>query len=69
MSQHQPVWKGHEPFYLNATPSPRTAKSPDDQLVFIGLDDRGVELEVIAVQMPEYLLILPLMPYQYRSIR
>ncbi len=27
MSQHQPVWKGHEPFYLNATPSPRTAKS------------------------------------------
>ncbi len=28
MSQHQPVWKGHEPFYLNATPSPRTAKSP-----------------------------------------
>ncbi len=41
----------------------------DDQLVFIGLDDRGVELEVIAVQVPEYLLILPLMPYQYRSIR
>jgi len=27
VSQHQPVWKGHEPFYLNATPSPRTAKS------------------------------------------
>jgi hypothetical protein len=41
----------------------------DDRLVFIGLDDRGVELEVIAVQMPEYLLIFPLMPYQYRSIR
>ena len=32
MSQHQPVWKGHEPFYLNATPSPRTAKSPDNAL-------------------------------------
>jgi len=41
----------------------------DDRLVFIGLDDRGVELEVIAVQMPEYLLILPVLPYQYRSIR
>jgi len=30
VSQHQPVWKGHEPFYLNATPSPRTAKSHYD---------------------------------------
>ncbi len=47
----------------------RDASAADDRLVFIGLDDRGVELEVIAVQMPEYLLILPLMPYQYRSIR
>ncbi len=36
MSQHQPVWKGHEPFYLNATPSPRTAKSPYD-LLYVGI--------------------------------
>ncbi len=37
-----------------------------DRLVFIGRDDRGVELEVIAVQMPQYLLVLHVMPTRYR---
>lgn len=28
--------------------------------------DRGVELEVIAVQQPDYLLVIHVMPYAYR---
>lgn len=38
----------------------------DDRLVFVGVDDRGVELEVIAIQLPEYLFIIHVMPYNYR---
>lgn len=42
------------------------ADNADDHLVFLGRDDRGVELGVIAVQMPEYLLVLHVMPTHYR---
>lgn len=38
----------------------------DERLVWIGHDDRGVELEVIGVQTPDYLLIIHVMPYAYR---
>ena len=41
----------------------------DDRLVFVGVDDRGVELEVIAVQLPDYLLVIHVMPTQYRRNR
>lgn len=42
------------------------ADNADDRLVYLGRDDRGVELEVIAVQMPDYLLVLHVMPTHYR---
>lgn len=38
----------------------------DERLVWVGQDDRGVTLEVIAVEQPEYLLIIHVMPYAYR---
>jgi len=38
----------------------------DERLLFIGRDDRGVELEVIAIQLPDYLLVIHVMPYAYR---
>jgi len=38
----------------------------DDRLAFVGADDRGVKLEVIAVQMPDYLYVSHVMPYLYR---
>lgn len=38
----------------------------DARLVWVGQDDRGVTLEVIAVEQPEYLLIIHVMPYAYR---
>jgi len=38
----------------------------DDRLLFIGVDDRGVELEVIAIEQPDHLLVTHVMPYAYR---
>ncbi len=37
-----------------------------DRLSWVGDDDRGVELEIIAVDVPEYLLVIHVMPTQYR---
>ena len=39
----------------------------DDRLLFIGRDERGVELEVIAIERPDHLLVIHVMPYSYRS--
>lgn len=41
-------------------------KYADDQLVWIGEDDRGVELEVVAVEKPDCLLVIHVMPSNYR---
>jgi hypothetical protein len=41
----------------------------DERLVWIGQDDRGVVLEVIAVEQPDYLLMIHVMPYSYRRRR
>lgn len=41
-------------------------KYADDQLVWIGEDDGGVELEVVAVEKPDCLLVIHVMPSNYR---
>lgn len=38
----------------------------DDRLVFIGTDDRGVELEIIAIQQPAFLFVIHVMPTAFR---
>jgi hypothetical protein len=38
----------------------------DDRLVWVGPDDRGVVLEVIGVDLPDYLLIIHVMPLRLR---
>lgn len=38
----------------------------DERLLWIGEDDRGVALEIIGVEQPDYLLIIHVMPYSYR---
>lgn len=51
------------------TVEPTRTPGPDathDRLSWIGEDDRGVELEIIAVDLPEYLLVIHVMPAQYR---
>jgi hypothetical protein len=41
----------------------------DDRLVWIGPDDRGVLLEVIAIDLPDYLLVIHAMPAAFRRNR
>ena len=36
---------------------------------FIGHDERGVQLEVIAIAQPNHLLVIHVMPYAYRTRR
>lgn len=38
----------------------------DDRLVFVGVDDRGVELEIIAVQLPGFLFVIHVMPTTFK---
>ena len=38
----------------------------DDRLVFVGVDDRGVELEIIAVQLPNFLFVIHVMPTTFK---
>ncbi len=42
-------------------------KYADEQLVWIGNDDRGVELEIVAVEKPDCLLVIHVMPTHYRK--
>jgi hypothetical protein len=35
----------------------------------VGRDSRGVELEVVAIQQPDHLLVIHVMPYSYRRRR
>jgi len=36
------------------------------RLLWIGPDDRGLSLEIVAVQEPDYLLVIHVMPHQFR---
>ncbi|MDR7300227.1 hypothetical protein [Haloactinomyces albus] len=38
----------------------------DERLLWIGPDDRGVELEVIGIECDDMLLVIHVMPYAYR---
>jgi hypothetical protein len=45
---------------------PARSETLDDRLVFVGVDDRGVELEIVAIQLPGFLYIIHVMPTQFR---
>jgi hypothetical protein len=38
----------------------------DERLVWVAPDDRGVVLEVIGIELPDYLLVIHVMPQAYR---
>jgi len=38
------------------------------RLLWIGPDDRGPSLEIVAVQEPDYLLVIHVMPHQFRRL-
>lgn len=37
-----------------------------ERLVWVGPDDRDLELEVVAIVEPDYLLVVHIMPHQFR---
>ncbi len=41
----------------------------DDRLLWVGPDDRGIILEVMAVELPDYLLVIHAMPVALRRNR
>ena len=45
---------------------PAPSDNLDDRLLFIGKDDRGIELEIIAVQLPTFLYVIHVMPTEFR---
>ena len=63
------IGKAHVLAAMNSAGEPTVvagAPGEDDRLLWIGVDDRGVELEIIGVDLPAYLLIMHVMPYAYR---
>ena len=41
-------------------------QSLDQRFHWVGFDDQGLELEIIAVATPKYLLVIHVMPYRFR---
>ena len=61
------IGKAHAMFVIENYPFfVITSKEGRVQRVWQGLDDRGVELEVIAVVLKEYLLVTHAMPANFR---
>ena len=49
-----------------AVPATETA---DARLVWVGLDDRGIELEIVALDLPDEWLVIHVMPTALRRDR
>ncbi len=64
------VGKAHALAALEDAGQPTVVPTPshelDDRLVFVGTDDRGIELEIIAIQLPEFLYVIHVMPTEFR---
>lgn len=63
------IGKAHARYVLEHTEPtfvPATDDS-DDQYVWIGEDDRGVELEIVGIVKPDCLLVIHVMPTHYRT--
>jgi hypothetical protein len=64
------IGKAHALAALENAGDPVVVPAPsddlDDRLVFVGIDDRGVELEIIAVQLPSFLYVIHVMPTKFR---
>jgi len=43
-----------------------TDSTTREQLVWVGPDARGLDLEVVAIVEPDYLLVIHVMPHQFR---
>ena len=45
------------------------AAAYDERLVWIGEDDRGIELEIVALLLPDAVVVIHVMPTALRSTR
>lgn len=43
-----------------------TSEGKDQKLLWIGQDDRGLELEIVAVKLAENILVIHVMPRNFR---
>lgn len=62
------IGKAHALHVINTT-TPEVIPADDtydERRVYLGPDDRGVELEIVAVVQPDYLLVIHVMPTHYR---
>lgn len=51
--------------HVQPTPIPATPDF-DPRLVWIGPDDRGVELEIVALDLPEEIVVIHVMPTELK---
>ena len=62
------IGKAHALFAMEQ--SERTVVPADDaegeRWLWVGVDDRGLELEIVAIALPEVLLVIHVMPAHYR---
>lgn len=70
-SRKHRIGRAHARYVMAAvTPAviPADATS-DERLVWIGFDTRGCELEIVALNLPELLLVIHVMPTAYRKAK
>ena len=62
------IGKAHVLFVLESSePMPvLTSDGEDQKLLWIGQDDRGLELEIVAVKLVEHILVIHVMPRNFR---
>ncbi|MEO3784495.1 hypothetical protein ABGB12_14255 [Actinocorallia sp. B10E7] len=63
------IGKAHALHVMRSGPPvvvPPTGGELDDRWVWVGADERGVELEVIALLLPQMLLVIHVMPTALR---
>lgn len=66
--QHR-IGKAHVLAAMNSAGEPERFQAEgklDERLLWVGEDDRGVVLEVIGIDLPDYLLIIHVMPDSFR---
>jgi hypothetical protein len=63
------IGKAHAQHVMDTTePTSETgADGRDGRLMWLGPDDRGLMLEVIALDLPEEIIVIHVMPYSYRG--
>ncbi|HUR51108.1 MAG TPA: hypothetical protein VMZ11_03185 [Mycobacteriales bacterium] len=63
------IGKAHA-LHVMSTSEPEVIASDDSprvRLLWIGQDDRGLDLEILAIVEPEYLLVIHVMPHHFRG--